>query len=445
MTTLIEFFKGLWITYLDFLRIYIANGRVILDYLHEFFDAFFYFFLYLTIALTTIYLILSLVAVFSKRKYKEKPFDMEKAPYITVQIPTRNEIIALRCAKKCLKFDYPKDKYEILIGDDSDKPEISKKLQEFADEHELVKVIKREKNIGFKPGNLNKMLEHTKGDYIAIFDSDFVPEEDFLKRMVAPFVHDSKVSVVQARWNFNNAGQNLVTVLASTTQYVFHHVVLAFMERFGTTSLCGSAEMVKKKELIDLGGWKSGCLTEDIEYALRLHKNGKKLIYLSDLECYSDVPYTPSDLYKQQMRWAHGVITSYKMHFKGIMLSKSIGIKRKLLSLCAGFGYSLPILIFALCAFGVLSFVTHAPSPINFLKFFSELGRNIALTSGLIIASFVALYQAKKLRYSFKMLLSSFSIGLVAIFYVNKGIFKSIFNKPMKWYLLNKEDDHTKF
>jgi len=444
MPTAIEIIKGIFTMEPNFLRWYVTQGRIILDFFHSIFDGTFYFFLYIAVAFTTIFLLMSLVVILSKKRSNEKPFIDEKAPSVTIQIPTRNELIALRCAEKCLEFDYPKDKYEILIGDDSDKPEISKKLAEFAENHENVRVIKREKNIGFKPGNLNSMLKHSNGEILVIFDSDFTPEKDFLKRITAPFIHDKSISAVQAKWNFNNFNQNLVTALASTIVYVFHHVSLSFLNVFRTASLCGSAEAIKKKDLIELGSWKSGSLTEDIEYTLRLYKNNKKIVYLPTLQCYSDVPFIAKDLYKQQMRWAYGVISSYKAHIKDIILTRSLSIKKKLTSLCVGFGYLMPVLILVMFVFGTLSFFTNKPGPIDVPKFTSDLGRNIVLTSGLIVASIFALYKEKKIRHSLKVLLASFSIGIITTYYVNKGIFKSLLKKPMQWYLLNKNVSYTK-
>ena len=442
MPTIIEIIKGLFIMEPNFLKWYITQGRLILDVFHYVFDEIFHVFLYIAVIFTVAYLLLSLIVLFSRKKDKEKSFDLEKAPSVTIQIPTRNELIALRCAEKCLDFNYPKDKFEIIIGDDSDNPEVSQKLSEFAEQHEQVRVIKREKNIGFKPGNLNNMLKHSNGDILVVFDSDFTPEQDFLKRIVAPFIHDKSISAVQSRWNFNNFNQNLVTILASTIVYVFHHVVLSFLNISGTGTLCGSAEAIRKKDLIELGGWTSGSLTEDIEYTLRLYKNNKKIKYLPTLQCYSEVPFIAKDLYKQQMRWAYGVITSYKTHLKGIMLS-NLSSKNKFTSTFAGFGYLMPVLILIMFVFGTLSFFTHRPAPINLPLFFSELGTNIILTSGLIVASLFALYKEKKVKYALKTLLASFSIGIVTTYYVNKGIFKSILKKPMQWYLLNKDVKST--
>jgi len=349
----------------------------------------------------------------------------------------------LRCAKRCLAFDYPRDKFEILIGDDSNDVSVSRELDEFASQHpDMVRVVRRSENVGFKPGNLNNMLDYSKGDILVIFDSDFIPKPDFLKRVVAPFIHDENLSAVQAKWNFDNFGQNFVTVLASTIIYLFHNSVLSFMSMFGAGSLCGSAEAVKKKDLVELGKWRSGSLTEDVEYVMRLFKNNKRIVYLPNLECYSDVPYVPTDLYKQQMRWAYGVINAYRLHIKDILLSRTISLKKKLLSFCPGFGYAMPILMLLLFISGLVSFITHRPETLNLSKFLYELGFHILLTSGLLIVSLLVLRKERKLGYSLKVVLSSFSFGIVTSYYVNKGIFKSVLNKPMQWYLLNKKREY---
>lgn len=439
MLAIINYLKEFWAQNAAFFQMSSETGRIVLNNIYVFFNAIFYIVLYMAVVFTLIYLLITLVVLIFGKKKDEKEFIPEKAPFVSIQIPTKNEIIALRCAERCLEFDYPKDKYEIIIGDDSDKEDISAKINEFAAKHPQIKVTKRTDNIGFKPGNLNHMLKYSNGEVLVIFDSDFTPDKDFLKRIVTPFIYDDEISAVQAKWNFNNFNQNMVSTLASTIVYVFHHSVLRFMNIFGTGSLCGSAEAIKKEDLINLGGWKSGSLTEDIEYSLRLHKTNKKIVYLPYLECYSDVPYIASDLYKQQMRWAHGVIGSYKAHLKEILSSKQIAAKRKILSFAAGFGYIMPVFILLLFVTGTVSFITNAPGPVDLLKFISELGINVLLTSGLLIASFIALYKENKVKYALKTLIASFSIGLVTTYYVNKGIFKSLMGKPMQWYLLNKE------
>lgn len=418
---------------------YDGFGRQILDFLHLVFDNVFHIFLFVTIIVSILYYIISVYAIFNKNRKKEKKFIEEKAPFVTVQIPTYNELAAIRCAKKCLEFNYPENKYEIIIGDDSSNKEVSKKLDEFAKEHGLVKITRRGNNIGYKAGNLNNMLKYSKGEILVLFDSDFVPTKDFLRKIVAPFIHNKKLSAVQARWKFVNANQNLISILGSSILAVCHHIVFPFLRnKKGIAFLCGSAEAVRKDILIKLGGWKNGSLTEDIEYSLRLLKNGHKIEYLDYLECGSEVPYTPKDLYKQQMRWAFGVMDAFKDHEKGIIKNKKLNILDKFSINFACSGYLFAVLLLCLFVTGFLSFITHAPEAINFAKFFSELGRNVALTSGLLMAGVVAQAKIKNIKGITSILVSYFSYGLIVTYYVNKGIFKVLTKGRMEWFMLNK-------
>ena len=441
----IEFFQNYYHEYVDlvtrFFSWYNVIGRKILDFLHTVFNNMFNVLLFIAVLISIIYFIMSINSLRNKRKHKQEYSYDGELPFVTVQIPTFNELVAIRCAKSCLDFDYPKDKYEILIGDDSDNLEVSKKLYEFAKEHDLVRIIKRKSNKGYKPGNLNNMLKYSKGDVIVIFDSDFVPPEDFLIRIIQPFIRDRKIAGVQARWKLMNSNQNLISILGSTIVLTCHHITIPFMyEKRKITFLCGSAEAVRRSTLVELGGWENGNLTEDIEFSLRLLERGYKIEYLEDLECDSEVPYTLKDLYKQQMRWAYGVIYSWKKHFKEILKSKHLNALDKLYMggiFCSG--YLLSVLLAGLFITGTLSFITHAPAPIEWGKFFYELIKNIILTSGLIVTSILALVKANKTKLTFPMIASSFSYGLVVTYYVNVGIFKALAKIPMEWYMLNKQ------
>src|SRR3989344_380536 len=253
-----------------FFEWYNSISRGVLDFFHNVFDSSFNAFLGIAVFVSVIYLILTIYALFHKTtNRKEESYDGE-LPFVSVQITTFNEIVALRCAQKCLEFDYPKNKYEIIIGDDSSDEQISRQIREFAETNN-VKVLKRPNNIGFKPANLNNMLRHSKGQIIVIFDSDFAPDNDFLSRIIVPFMKDEKIAGVQARWRISNPNQNLITALGTAIVYTFHYITLPFVQsNRKMTVLCGSAEAVRKKTLIKLGGWESGNLTEDIEYSLRL-------------------------------------------------------------------------------------------------------------------------------------------------------------------------------
>ncbi|MFH1038611.1 MAG: glycosyltransferase [PVC group bacterium] len=413
-----------------------------LSILHYFFSGAFAVFLYLSIAVSFILFFISAVVICWRKKSSEMFLDPGKAPTVTVQIPTRNEIIALRCARMCLESDYPLERLQVLIGDDSDQPEISRQIDAFATRHPRVEVTRRADRSGFKPGNLNHMLKQSRGEIVIIFDSDFMPAPDFISRIVSPFVHDPEIASVQARWDFTNSGENLATVMGSTMGYSFHQVFLPFMNIFGCSFICGSAEAVKKSVLLELGGWRPGILTEDIEFSLRMIRNNQKMIYLPGLSCLNEVPQNAADLYRQQMRWAHGVISAYVIHFRGILTSRRIGMKRKLFSMFSGLGYVFPVLIAGLIITSILSIITTPPTPVAAQLSLSEAARNVLLTSGLLFMSVVALFRARQIKLFFRMIISSFSIGLVAIFFVLKGILSALLKRPMAWHLIRKSTDY---
>jgi len=426
----------------DFIYAFYLNyARTILDAFHYSFRFIFDGLIYLAVALGLFYMFMAIFVLFRKKK-TEKAIPEGKEPMVTIQIPTYNELAAINCAKKCLEFDYPKDKYEIIIGDDSKDPSVSAMIDEFAKKHsDRIKVTRRGNNIGFKPGNLNHMLKFTKGDYIVIFDSDFLPESDFLKRIIAPFHYDKKISTVQARWEPLNFSQNFISVMAGTIQLVCHHVVLPFISsKGGNVSLCGSAEAVKKTDLLRLGGWMNGSLTEDIEYSLRLIKEGKKLIHLDTLECKMEVPFTLKDISKQQMRWAFGVISSIKTHFADLYLRRNTKMdpKDRTNVFIFASGYLFTIFLITIAATGILSFISDKPAPIEWMKVFSETGKYILLTSGFLFTNAVTLGISGKYRNVPRMLASCLSVGFVVTYYVNVGIAKAIFDREMQWFMLNK-------
>ncbi len=410
------------------------------------FYAIFQLLLVAAILISLIYFLMIIYILFFKKPAPtEKALDLSKAPFVSIHIPTRNELAAITCAKACLESDYPANKFEVIIGDDSNDSLVSAKLESFAEKYgPKVKVIKREKNIGFKAGNLNNMAKYSKGEFFVIFDSDFIPPKDFLQRIVAPLVFDKSLSAVQARWKPVNAAQGLVSALASSIIYTVHFVVMPFLSRHCNTGvLCGSAEAVRKSDLVKLGMWKSGSLTEDIEYSFRLFRANKRIAYLEKLDCECEVPFRQADLYKQQMRWSFGIISSLKEHLPKAAFSKEIGLKKKAPMVIFSSGYIFTSLILALFITGALSTIANidVPSYANTLSFFSSFSTNVLLTIGPLVASFLVLYHAKKLGNFFKMLVASFSFGIVTIYFVNLGVYRALTNKSMEWFLVSKKSN----
>ncbi|MEK9135909.1 MAG: glycosyltransferase, partial [Bacteroidota bacterium] len=348
-------------------------------------------------------------------------------PKVTIQIPTYNEPVAIRCAKKCLSFDYPGNRFNIIIGDDSSKPEISKMIDQFAKKHpSKVQVTRRGDNAGFKAGNLNYMLKHGRNnEIIVLFDSDFVPPKNFLKKIVAPF-SDEKVAIVQARWQFLNPAQNMVSTLASSILYMYHHLVMTAFNNNGISLLCGSAEAVRKDMLIKQGGWEAGSLTEDTEYSLRCLKNGYKSVYLHNMEAKGEVPFTVKGFKRQQMRWAYGTTSAYMKHSGALLSSKLFSIRQKVFMSFILFGYITSPLLALLLISGMVSFFTNPPAPINVAAFLLDFGRNMVLVSGFFFAGAVAMHKEHRLRAVPELFISSLTVGIYTSFYIAEAYFKAL-------------------
>ena len=146
-----------------------------------------------------LFIILALLNIFIDRRKENKLVELKELPFITVQIPTYNDPVAERCIRHCMEFDYPKDKYEIIIADDSTNLETQNILARFEEQNlGFVKCIHRDHRKGFKAGALKNSMKCAKGDFIVIFDADWMPGKDFLGNVIKPF-SDPKVAIVQTR------------------------------------------------------------------------------------------------------------------------------------------------------------------------------------------------------------------------------------------------------
>ena len=360
-----------------------------------------------------------------------------RLPKVTVQIPTYNEPVALRCAEACLGMDYPADRYEIIIGDDSSDSSVSRMLDDFASRHRgRVKVARRGSNAGFKAGNLNNMLRHSKGEIIVVFDSDFVPEKGFLRRIVQPFA-DKQVACVQAKWSYANMGQSPTSKFASTVLMVYHNLLARLNSRAGVSLLFGSGEAVRKSVIEELGGWQEGSVTEDVEFSVRALANGYRTVYLQDLEVSGEVPFNARSLRTQQRRWAYGNMRAFLDHKREVMFGKFSAAQKALL-VSTMMGYVSSFFLVAFMFFGALSFITGEPSAINIPKLVSDVLINFVLASGFTFAGIVALAKEGKMLSVPVVFVSALTVGILVSLSVCGGIIKALRGKPMYWTMIQK-------
>ncbi|MDF7823082.1 glycosyltransferase family 2 protein [Pontiellaceae bacterium B12227] len=370
-------------------------------------------------------------------------------PTVTVQIPTYNELAALNCAARCLDFDYPAEKLQIMIGDDSNQPELSAKIDAFAAANPRVEISRRGENVGFKPGNLNVMLPKAKGDYLLILDSDFLPKRDFLKRLVVPVIKDPTLAGAQAAWRILNVHDNHSTLMGTGIVNIIHSVILPFLKAATNQCVfCGSGELVKKSYLLEQGGWTMGALTEDVDYSLRVITAGKRIAYVGDLRIRCEVPYTPGDLFRQQMRWAYGVMRAFMAHGKKLFLSRTIQKRTKFAAFLFSSGYVMITLLLLTTIFGLLNLVAGffgvdpaeaQSSSYTVGHFVYDTAVNLLLTCGMIISSIAAGFiNGFGIRSLGKLIVASFTIGVICMFFVGRGLITASLGLPMKWFMLKK-------
>lgn len=371
---------------------------------------------------------------------KEQPKKIKNYPKVTVQIPTKNEIVALRCARKCLEFDYPKDKLQIIIGDDSTKPEISKKIDEFAKKHPRVKVTRRGTNEGFKAGNLNHMLKFSAGEVLLLFDSDFIPHKSLVKKMV-PHFQDPKVACVQAKWKCRNLDQNLISRFGSAVLKVYMNLLAMINSNNDVSLLFGSAMAIRKSTLKKLGKWQMGSVTEDVEYALRVIREGYRTVYLYDVPVAGEVPFTFRGYFRQQKRWAYGNAKAFKDHFRWLLFGDRLSLRQKSSLVLTLVGYmSAPILIIFTLS-GLFFFFSGEPAPINWLKLFNSTIPLILINAGFLAAIAAALGKDKKLGMVFQVIFYSLTVGVVICFGVAHGFLKAVLGGNMDWGMIKKTEN----
>ena len=231
-------------------------------------------------------------------------------PFVTVQLPIYNEMYVVdRLIDKICQFDYPKDKFEIQIIDDStdETVDISKrKVAEYTAKGFDIKLVQRDNRIGYKAGALKHANEFAKGEYLAIFDADFLPRKDFLKATV-PYFDDEKVGVVQTRWEHINQNYSLITKLQAL-QLNVHFTVEQSGRKAGNFLLQfnGTAGVWRKACIDDAGGWEADTLTEDLDLSYRAQMKGWEIKYLEKFGSPAELPAEMNGLKSQQFRWMKG-------------------------------------------------------------------------------------------------------------------------------------------
>jgi len=267
------------------------------------------------------------------RKVKSADPVLTKMPMVTIQLPIYNEkYVVERLIDAVAHFDYPKEKLEIQILDDSTDETTALVLQKIESLRHLnliIHLIHRENRVGYKAGALAHGFQLATGEFIAIFDADFIPPPDFLKKTL-PYFQNEQVGVVQTRWGHINKDYSLLTRLQAFGLDAHFSIEQCARNAAGSfINFNGTCGVWRKSCIADAGGWSFDTLTEDLDLSYRAQLKGWKFHYLEEVETQGELPIIMSAIKSQQYRWNKGAAETARKNF-GSVLRSSFSLKNKL-------------------------------------------------------------------------------------------------------------------
>ena len=252
---------------------------------------------------------------------------LKEFPAVTIQLPIYNECYVVeRLIKKACEIDYPRDKLELQILDDStdETTEIlSKLVKQYIKLGHDIKHIRRNSREGYKAGALKYGLSIARGEFIAIFDADFLPPKNFLHKTLPHFYRNNRIGLVQTRWEHLNSDYSFLTrvqAMALDGHFVIEQNVrnkAGFFINFN-----GTGGIWRKDCIIDAGNWEADTLTEDLDLSYRAQLRGWQFVFLNDVTSPAELPSEINALKSQQFRWTKGAIETARKILPRVWKSK---------------------------------------------------------------------------------------------------------------------------
>lgn len=277
------------------------------------------------------------IMIYYYLKYRSKKSqavrEISSYPVVTVQLPVYNELYVVgRLIDASCAMVYPKEKLEIQVLDDSTDQTVevvAKHVEKYRRQGFDIKQIRRNNRVGYKAGALKEGLAVARGEYVAIFDADFVPRQEFLLKTIPYFIADEKIGMVQTRWEHLNSEYSLLTrtqAMALDGHFVIEQAVrnkVGFFINFN-----GTAGVWRKSCIEDAGNWQADTLTEDLDLSYRAQLRGWKFKYLNNVTSPAELPSEINALKSQQFRWTKGAIETARKILPFVWKSKlPLGIK----------------------------------------------------------------------------------------------------------------------
>jgi len=312
----------------------------------------------------------------------EAPQKYQQLPRVTIQLPIYNEqYVVERLIEETVKIDYPRELLQIQVLDDSTDethPFTQRLVAEYQAAGMPIEYIYRTNRHGYKAGALQNGLQTATGEIVAIFDADFVPPVDFLRRTVDYFA-DPKVGMVQTRWGYLNRHYNVLTEVQA--MLLDGHFVLEHVARSGNGlffNFNGTAGILRRAMIDDAGGWQHDTLTEDSDLSYRAQLKGWQFVYVPSVECKSELPIDTYGFQVQQSRWAKG-LTQVAMKLLRTILKSDAPFKVKaeaFFHLTPNISYPMMIVVSALML------------PVMIVRFYMGWFQMVVIDLPLIAASF---------------------------------------------------------
>lgn len=315
----------------------------------------------------------------------EPPSRFDELPKVTIQLPLYNERYVLeRLIDETVKMEYPRELLQIQVLDDStdDTHAFAEALCErYRNMGHNIQYLHRTNRKGYKAGALQEGLKSATGEFVAVFDADFIPPPDFLNRTIHHFA-DPKVGVVQTRWSYLNRDFNFVTEVEA--MLLDGHFVLEHGARFRAGhffNFNGTAGILRVTMIGDAGGWQHDTLTEDSDLSYRAQLKGWKFVYLPGIECPSELPVEIHGFQVQQFRWAKGLMQCARKLLPALFKA-DIPFRTKaegFLHLTPNITYPMMVVVSALML------------PVMIVRFYMGIWQMVLIDFPLIIASFWSL------------------------------------------------------
>ena len=338
---------------------------------------------------------------YKKKKEKHPLLDLTKSesiPFITIQLPVFNELYVMERLLKCInQIEYPREKLEVQVLDDStdESVELTRRLVEDLkiDGLDIVQ-IRRKNRVGFKAGALKEGLTSAKGEFIAIFDADFLPQSNWLLQTVSQFENE-EIGIVQTRWSHINRDYSILTqvqAFALDAHFTLEQVGRNSKGHF--MNFNGTAGVWRKTCILDAGNWEGDTLTEDLDLSYRAQLKNWKFKYLEDVETPSELPVVMSSIRSQQFRWNKGGAENFQKMAKRVIISKEVKSSSKIHSILHLLNSTMFLNVFFM---GVLSIpMLYIKNEWGHLSLYFDLSSFFIVSTIIFFCCYWVLYRYKK-------------------------------------------------